>query len=91
MIALMRNLIKVSFFLALNFLTRARNNRKYAENKKAYESYTAAYAGVKVVNDAYKAGGAEALQNIDLFKKTPEETTKPTITVGEVTGGIIRE
>ena len=71
--------------------TRARNNRKYAENKKAYESYTAAYAGVKVVNDAYKAGGAEALQNIDLFKKTPEETKKPTITVGEVTGGIIRE
>lgn len=71
--------------------TRARNNRKYAENKKAYESYTKAYAGVKIVNDAYKAGGAEALQNIDLFKKTPETTKKPTITVGEVTGEIIRE
>jgi len=71
--------------------TRARNNRKYAENKKAYESYTKAYAGVKVVNDVYKAGGAEALQDIDLFKKTPEETKKPTLTVGEATGGIIRE
>ncbi|WP_131800027.1 RHS repeat domain-containing protein, partial [Chryseobacterium sp. CBo1] len=65
--------------------TRARNNRKYAENKKAYENYTKAFAGVKVVNDAYKAGGAEVLQNIDLFKKTPEETKKPIITVGELT------
>lgn len=71
--------------------TRSRNNRKYAENKKANENYTKALAGVKVVNDAYKAGGAEALQNIDLFKKTPEETKKRTITVGEVTGEIIRE
>nr|WP_317043188.1 RHS repeat-associated core domain-containing protein [Chryseobacterium vrystaatense] len=71
--------------------TRARNNRKYAENKSAYEKYTKAYTGVKIVNDAYKAFGAEALQKIDLFKKTPEETKKPTVTVGEIKGDIIRE
>lgn len=65
--------------------TRARNKRKFAENKKAYENYTKAYSGVKIVNDAYKAGGSEALQNIDLFKTTPEEKKKVTITVGNVT------
>ena len=63
--------------------TRARNNKRYAENKKNNENYTKAFAGVKAVNDAYKAGGAEALQNIDLFKKTPEKK-KSTVTVGEL-------
>jgi len=46
---------------------------------------------VKIVNDAYKAGGAEALQNINLFKKTPEDNKTPTITFGELTGGVIEE
>lgn len=66
-----------------NASTRARNNRKYAENKKNNENYTKAFVGVKTVNDAYKAGGAEALQNIDLFKKTPEKK-KSTVTVGKL-------
>lgn len=70
--------------------TRARNKKKYAENKKNNENYTKAFAGVKVVNDAYKAGGAEALQNIDLFKKTPENK-KSTVKVGKLDEGTIKE
>jgi hypothetical protein len=44
-----------------------------------------AFAVVKSVNDAYKSFGAEALQRIELFKKTPE--VKGTVTIGEIEGG----
>lgn len=48
--------------------TKSRNRSKLAEHTKNYENYSKAYGGVKTVNDAYKSFGAEALQNIDLYK-----------------------
>lgn len=49
--------------------TRQRNKKKYQEAKKENQDATKAYIGVKTVNDAFKQGGADALQNLDMFKK----------------------
>lgn len=64
--------------------TQKRNRTKYEEYSKKNSSYTRAYMGVKTVNDAYKAGGAEALQQLDLYLNIPP-SPRPIIEVGTPT------
>ncbi|MDR2204856.1 MAG: hypothetical protein LBE36_01675 [Flavobacteriaceae bacterium] len=64
--------------------TKAKTRKKYENYKNQYESYKSAHDNVKAVNDAYKSGGADVLQNLDLYRNTFEQKKKPVITVGEV-------
>jgi|26BtaG_2_1085354.scaffolds.fasta_scaffold00028_3 RHS repeat-associated protein len=56
-------------------------NAKHEEAKAQHNSYNKAYQGVKIVNDAYKAGGVNALTD-SLFKK--EDKPKGTLSTGEL-------
>lgn len=47
--------------------TQKRNRNKFEEFSQQKSSYSRAYMGVKSVNDAYKGGGAEALQKLYLY------------------------
>lgn len=51
--------------------TQKRNRAKFEEYSKQNASYTRAYTGVKIVNDAYKGSGAEALQRLELYINIP--------------------
>lgn len=62
--------------------TQKRNRNKFEEFSKQNSSYTRAYMGVKTVNDAYKGGGAEALQQLNLY------FTSPTSPKGIVEAGV---
>lgn len=64
--------------------TQKRNRNKFEEFSKQNSSYTRAYMGVKTVNDAYKGGGAEALQQLNLYFTSPS----PTSTKGIVESGM---
>lgn len=64
--------------------TQKPNRTKFEEYSKQSSSYTRAYMGVKTVNDAYKGGGAEALQQLDLYFNIPQRP-RPIIEVGTPT------
>ena len=64
--------------------TQKRNRTKFEQYSKQSSSYTRAYMGVKTVNDAYKGGGAEALQQLDLYFNIPP-SPRPIIEVGTPT------
>ncbi|WP_149526258.1 hypothetical protein [Sphingobacterium hotanense] len=64
--------------------TQKRNRSKFEEYSKQSSSYTRVYMGVKTVNDAYKSGGAEALQQLDLYFNIPP-SLRPIIEVGTPT------
>jgi hypothetical protein len=70
-----------------NKKTRKRNREKYYEAQKQFDNYQNAYRGVKIVNDAFKAGGTSALTDY-LFKKEPS-SPQTTVTVGELEGGTV--
>nr|WP_165793146.1 RHS repeat-associated core domain-containing protein [Sphingobacterium haloxyli] len=63
-----------------NKKTQKRNQTKFKEYSGQNRSYTRAYMGVRTVNEAYKIGGAEALQRLNLYISSPSPI--PGIEVG---------
>lgn len=69
--------------------TQKRNANKFNKYAAQNQHYTNALIGVKSVNDAFKAGGAEALTHLELYKKAESVVKKAVITVGELDKGEI--
>lgn len=57
--------------MAIVINTQKGNRTKFAKYSEQDTSCTRAYMGDKTVNDAYKGGGAEALQRLDLYINIP--------------------